>query len=242
LEEGLYCPRCNIPVEVGLAGCPRCGGRPVPVMVVVVMPFVESGEVAEVPDIYREPVEREGRIDPAQAIGCQMYLSSSSGSARIFTVRKEEFLAHAEEVLPRFVQDILSPLVFYRVPDPGEVMRISQEVEEVPTDLFLRIQEAYEPDYLFLPEIDMYFFRYPRLHTEGRGADAAFAFIHLTAYLLDNRENRIASRGRGFALEALPTEVPVDENLVIPEEQQLELLERTGRRAVRELLRNMKMA
>lgn len=242
MEEGLYCPRCNRPVEAGLSNCPECGGKAVPVMAVVIMPFVEGGEEREIPEGFREMVERDGRIEANQAIGCQMYLSPESGSFRIFTAKKEDYFAFAEESLPRHVQEVLSPLAFYRIPDPGEVMRISREVEEIPTDLFLRIQQAFKPDFLFLPEIDMFFFRYPRLHTEGRGPDAAFAFVHLTAYLLDNRDNRIASRGSGCALEPYELGEMVDENLVIPEEKQFELMERAGRKAVEDLLRNMKMA
>lgn len=241
MEEGLCCPRCNLPVENGHNACPRCGGRPVPVMVVVIMPFVESGERVAIPEDSCDLLERDGPVEPSQSLGCQLYLSSGPESLRLITTKREDFLGHAEESLPRHVQEVLSSLAFYRIPEPEEIRGLSREVEEVPTDLFLRIQEAYDPDYLFLPEVDAYLFRYPRLFTEGKGSDAAFAFVHLTAYLLDNRENRIASRGSGYALEVLPMEGAVDENLVIPDQEQLKLMERVGRKAVERLLRAMKM-
>ncbi len=239
--EGICCPRCNLPVEPGLSLCPRCGGRPVPVMVVVTMPFVVSGERVAIPEEIGEFLDRDGDIDPSQSVGCQLYPSSGSSPLRLISSEREEFLRHAEAVLPRHVQETLSRLVFYRIPEPEEIRRISQEVEEVPTDLFLRIQEVYDPDYLFLPEVDAYLFRHPRFHGGAKGPDAAFAFVHLTAYLLDNRENRIASRGSGYALERFPLEEETDENPYIPVQDQLKLMEEVGKRAVERLLRAMKM-
>ncbi len=228
--------------EEGAEYCTSCGAKLVPLMRIVIMPFVESGQEPDDLGEYRELVERDGGITPATAIGCQLYMQSDLEKTRIMASQREVYLREAERMLPRLVRDYLEPLVFYEIPDPDEVERITQEAADVPTELFVIIQDRYDPEYLFLPEIDCFFFRYPRLHSSGTGPDTGFGFVRLSAFLLDNRQNRIVSRGSGAGLQELPTpEGSVDENFAVPLEEQMEVMRRASSQAVEALLRAMKM-
>jgi len=212
-------------------------------MRVVIMPFVESGQEPEALGEYRDLVEREGELQPAQAIGCQMYMSSDLEKARLIISQKEAYFSEAERMLPNLVKSYLDPLGFYDVPDPGEVDLVTEKAANMPTELFVLIQNQYDPEYLFLPEVGYFFFRYPRLHTSGTGQDSGFGFVQIGAFLLDNRENRIVSRGSGAGLEPFTPEGAVlDENFSVPVEDQLEIMRQASSRAVENLLKAMKMA
>jgi hypothetical protein len=211
-------------------------------MRIVIMPFVESGQEPEDLGEYRELVVRDGELSPAMAIGCQLYMQSDLEKSRLMASQKELYFREAERMLPRLVKSYLEPLVFYDIPDLDEVEKITEEAADVPTELFVIIQNRYDPEYLFLPEIDYFFFRYPRLHTSGTGQDAGFGFVRLSAFLLDNRENRIVSRGSGWGLELYQApETMLDENFTVPLEEQMEVMQQAASRAVESLLRTMKM-
>jgi hypothetical protein len=206
------------------------------------MPFVESGQEPQPLGEHREMVERDGPLHLSQVIGCQMYMSSDVGELRLITTAKEAFFSAAEKILPHAVKKYLDPLGFYQIPDPSEVDKITEEAANMPTELFVRIQERYDPDYLFLPEIDHFLFRYPRPNTPGTGADSAFGFVQVSAFLLDNCENRIVSKGSGCGLKTLETSAGgTEEGSSIPQEVQLETMEQAGDEAIRNLLLSMKM-
>ncbi len=237
-----YCPKCKEYGETDAKFCNKCGGTMVPLMRIVIMPFVESDQDPQGLGDFRQIVEREGELQPSQAIGCQLYMSSDLEHGRLMASQKDSYFAQAEAVLPRLVKRVLDPLGFYDIPDPGEVDGVTKEASNVPTELFVLIQSKYDPEYLFLPEVNYFFFRYPRLHTSGTGADGGFGFVHVNAFLLDNRENRIVSRGSGSGINAFKVEdVAIDENFVIPMEQQMETMIQAGAGAVDALLKNMKM-
>ena len=211
-------------------------------MRVVIMPFVESGQEPDSLGDYRNMVEREGGLLPSQAIGCQQHMSSDLEKPRLIVNRKEDYFAAAESMLPEIVWGMLRPLGFYDIPDPGEVGRVTAGAAAMPTELFVLIQERFDPAYLFLPEIGYFFFRYPRPLTLGRGEDGGFAFVQVSAFLLDNRENRIVSRGSGAGLEAFHAgEELLDENFSLPLDEQLALMRKAGAQAAETLLRTMMM-
>lgn len=242
MADKYYCPQCLNYGEPGAEFCVSCGAKLVPPMRIVIMPFVESGQEPKDLGEYRGLVERDGVLSPTMAIGCQLYMQSDLERSRLMASQKEVYFQEAERILPRMVKDYLEPMVFYDIPDPDEVERITREAADMPTELFVIIQNRYDPEYLFLPEIDHFFFRYPRLHTSGTGPDAGFGFVRLSAFLLDNRENRIVSRGSGSGLELYRApEIIVDENFTVPLEEQLEVMQGAASRAVESLLRNMKM-
>ena len=242
MAKRLYCPKCLTHGDPQADFCTSCGSRLVPLMRVVIMPFVESGQEPESLGDHRALVEREGVLQPAQAIGCQMYMSSDLDKPRLIVSAKEAYFANAERMLPKLVKDHLDPMGFYDVPDPADVDRVAESAAHMPTELFVLIQSEYDPEYLFLPEINYFFFRYPRPHGTGTGMDSGFGFVQVSAFLLDNRENRIVARGSGTGLEPYqPGDVSLDENFSVPEEAQAEVMRAAGARAVESLLRTMKM-
>lgn len=242
MTDKRYCPQCLTYGDAGAEYCTSCGAKLVPLMRIVIMPFVESGQEPEDLGEHEELVARDGDLSPALAIGCQLYMQSDLEKTRLMASQKKHYFREAERMLPRLVKDYLEPMVFYDIPDPDEVERITREAADVPTELFVIIQNQYDPEYLFLPEIDYFFFRYPRLHSTGAGMDSGFGFARLSAFLLDNRENRIVSRGSGSGLELYPApKVPVDENFTIPLEDQMGIMRQAASRAVESLLRSMKM-
>jgi hypothetical protein len=171
-----------------------------------------------------------------------MYMSSDMDKARLIVTQKEEYFGVAEKILPQLVKRELDPLGFYEIPNPDEVEHITQEASNMPTELFVRIQDRYDPEYLFLPEINYFFFRFPRPHSSGANVDAGFGFVQISAFLLDNRENRIVSRGSGSGLEGFDTgDATLDENFTIPQEKQLEIMRLASARGVKAMLREMKM-
>jgi hypothetical protein len=120
-------------------------------MRVVIMPFVESGQEPDSLGDYKGLVEREGELQPSQAIGCQMYMSSDLDKARLIISQKEAYFSEAERMLPNLVKSFLDPLGFYDIPDPGEVDLVTEKAAHMPTELFVLIQNQYDPEYLFLP-------------------------------------------------------------------------------------------
>ncbi len=237
-----YCPQCLSYGDPQADYCTACGTKLVPLMRIVIMPFVESGQVPDYPEEFRSLVLRDGEIPPEMAVGCQIHMQSGAEEYRLIVTQKESYFREAVHMLPQMVKGFLEPLVFYEIPDPLEVERVTEEAADIPTELFVIIQNQYDPEYLFLPEIDCFFFRYPSLHTLGTGSDAGFGFVQLSAFLLDNRENRIVSRGTGAGLSHF--EAPgwvVDENFNIPSDEQMKVMRRAGTQAVESLLRSMKM-
>ncbi len=242
MARRFYCPKCFTYGEEGAEFCTGCGSKLAPLMRIVIMPFVESGQEPESLGDYRETVERDGPLDPSLAIGCQIYMHSDMEKYRLMASQRESFFQEAESMLPRLVKSFLDPLVFYEIPNPEEVARVSEQAADMPTDLFVTIQNHYDPEYLFLPEINYFFFRYPRLHTAGTGADAGFGFVQLSAFLLDNRENRIVGRGSGEGLEIYDAAGAfLDENFSVSPQGQMEVMRQASSRAVESLLRAMKM-
>jgi hypothetical protein len=211
-------------------------------MRVVIMPFVESGQDAESLGDHRALVERDGELLSTQSIGCQMYMTSDLEKPRLIVSAKDAYFATAERILPKLVKDYLDPMGFYDVPDPADVDRVAESAAHMPTELFVLIQSEYDPEYLFLPEINYFFFRYPRPHGAGKGLDSGFGFVQVSAFLLDNRENRIVGRGSGSGLELYQSgNASLDENFSVPAEAQAEVMRAAGARAVESLLRTMKM-
>jgi hypothetical protein len=211
-------------------------------MRVVIMPFVESEQDPASLGEYRQIVERDGELLPNQVIGCQLYMSSGMEETRFMVTNKEAFFEQATSMLPKLVKRRLDPQGFYDVPDPAEVDQVTEKAANMPTELFVLIQNQYDPEYLFLPEINYFFFRYPRLHTTGTGIDSGFGFVQISAFLLDNRQNRIVIRGSGMGLGAFNAgEAVLDENYNITLESQMEVMLYAGDRAVDSLLKAMKM-
>lgn len=242
MPRRLYCPQCLSFGDPKADFCTGCGAKLIPLMRVVIMPFVESGQEPESLGEHKELVERDGELQPSQAIGCQMFMSSDLEKPRLIISQKDNYFSEAERMLPRLVKSFLDPLGFYDVPDPSEVDLVTEKASNMPTELFLLIQNQYDPEYLFLPEINYFFFRFPRLHTMGSGEDSGFGFVQINAFLLDNRENRIVSRGTGSGLESFETGgVVADESFSIPLESQMEVMRQAGAAAVESLLKSMKM-
>lgn len=242
MARSVYCPQCKEHGEALAQFCTKCGNKLIPLMRIVIMPFVESEQDPESLGDFRQIVEMQGELDPSQGIGCQLYMSSDLEQGRIMASQKDGYFVQAEAILPRLVKGFLDPLGFYDIPDPTAVDGIVKQAANVPTELFVLIQSQYDPEYLFLPEINYFFFRYPRLHTPGTGPDAGFGFVQVSAFLLDNRENRIVSRGAGVGIDAFKAgDVVLDENYVITQEQQMETMFQASAKAVECLLKTMKM-
>jgi hypothetical protein len=242
LAENLYCTKCRSLGDPQSEFCTICGTRLIPTMRIVIMPFVESEQDPESLAEYRQIVERDGNIQASQAIGCQMYMSSDLEKSRLISSQKEAYNNQATGILPKLVKRFLDPQGFYDIPDPLEVDQVTEKAANMPTELFVLIQSHYDPEYLFLPEINYYFFRYPRLHTQGTGVDSGFGFVQISAFLLDNRENRIVSRGSGAGIGAFNAgDAILDENYSIALESQMEIMLQASTKAVDDLLKTMKM-
>lgn len=242
MPKRLYCPQCLSFGDAQAEFCTGCGTKLIPLMRVIIMPFVESGQEPESLGEYKDLIERDGELQPSQAIGCQMFMSSDLEKPRLIISQKEAYFSEAERMLPRLVKSFLDPLGFYDIPDPSEVDLVTEKASNMPTELFLVIQNQYDPEYLFLPEINHFFFRFPRLHTEGTGKDSGFGFVQISAFLLDNRENRIVSRGYGTGIEVFHTGgVIPDENYTVQLEHQTEVMRQASANAVESLLKAMKM-
>jgi hypothetical protein len=238
----LYCPKCRKEGDPQAEFCTTCGTRLIPIMRIVIMPFVESGQEPASLGKHKNLVEKYGELSPSLAIGCQMYMTSDEESTRLMASQKEAFFTQAEETLSKLVKDSLDTVGFYEIPDPQEVDRIAHEAANMPTELFLMIQKKYDPEYLFLPEINYYFFRYPRPLTSGTGDDRGFGFVQISAFLLENRENRIVGRGSGTGIELFDhKDAALDDTYNVPVEEQLEVMRLAGAKAVKELLSAMKM-
>jgi len=237
-----YCPKCQSPGDPQGEFCTSCGTKLISVMRIVIMPFVEGEQNPHSLGELRQWAEREGELQPGQAVGCHMYMSNDLEHARLIITQKENYLARAVHMLPILVKRTLDPMGFYEIPDPQEVDRVTEQAIDMPTELFVLIQNHYDPEYLFLPEINYFFFRYPRLHTQGTGMDSGFGLVQISAYLLDNRENRIVSRGSGMGLQTFDASgATLDENFSIPFEGQMETMLQAGAKAVESLLKTMKM-
>jgi hypothetical protein len=242
LAENLYCPQCRSLRDPQSEFCTSCGTKLIPTMRIVIMPFVESEQNPESLGNYRKLVERDGELQTAQVIGCQLYMSSDLEQARLMITQRDAYFNEATGMLPKLVKSLLDPQGFYDIPDPHEVDQVTDKAANMPTELFVLIQNHYDPEYLFLPEINYYFFRYPRLHTLGTGLDSGFGFVQISAFLLDNRENRIVSRGSGTGIGAFNSgDATLDENFTISLETQMEIMQQAGSKAVEELLKTMKM-
>lgn len=242
MAKRLYCPKCRTEGDPQAEFCTSCGTKLIPIMRIVIMPFVESGQEPASLGKYKNLVERYGELPLSLSIGCQMYMTSDLENPRLVASQKETYFIQAEGILAKTVKGSLDAAGFYEIPDPAEVDRIAQEASNMPTELFLMIQKNYDPEYLFLPEINYFFFRYPRPHTDGTGDNRGFGFVQISAFLLDNRENRIVGRGNGTGIELFDhRDAELNENYSIPLESQLEVMDKAGTKAVRELLQAMKM-
>ncbi len=236
-----YCSKCDRLEDQTAKFCTECGGKLVPYMRVVVMPFVESDPDTEVLPEYKQIVEAGLSTD--QRIGCLIYLASDVNNVKMMASRKEQFFQEAYRILPQLVRRELGKMKFYDIPDPQRVMAISEEAHNMPTELFVLIQKNFDPDFLFLPEVSHFFFRYP--HPFKREGDTPYAlgFVQVSSYLLDNRENKIVAKGvaAGAAKFSLREDQIVDENLVIDGESQMKTMLTAGDMAVKSLLKKMKM-
>ena len=151
MPRRLYCPQCLSFGDPKADFCTSCGAKLIPLMRVVIMPFVESGQEPDALGDHKGLVEREGELQPAQAIGCQMYMASDLEKPRLIISQKEVYFSEAERMLPNLVKSFLDPLGFYDIPDPGEVDLVTEKAAHMPTELFVLIQNQYDPEYLFLP-------------------------------------------------------------------------------------------
>ncbi len=239
----LFCPKCEREDASGGKFCPQCGSKLIPHMRVVIMPFVESGQETEVMPEYRALVESEGPLSPAHCIGCQMYIASDIDSLRLSSTQREQFFLASGKMLPGLVKAELDQAGFYEVPEVSSVDRIAEAAGDMPTELFVLIQEQLDPDYLFLPEVNCFFFRYPHPYGKDEVSRSGFAFVQLSAFLLDNRENRIVSRGTGAGLSRFqpPPGTEQAEDAVIDAGTQTKVMLSASRAAVRDLLSRMKM-
>jgi hypothetical protein len=239
----LYCPKCQREETGGGKFCPQCGSKLIPNMRVVIMPFVESGQETELDPRYRQLVEWEGGLRPAHCIGCQMYIASDVDSLKLTSTRREEFFLATGKMLPHLVKSELDAVGFYEVPDVGSVEAIAEAAGDMPTELFLLIQEKLDPDFLFLPEVNCFLFRYPHPYGKDEASVSGFAYVQLSAFLLDNRQNRIVSRGSGAGLARYlpPPGVQPTEETVIELDRQMQSLKQASSAAVREMLSRMKM-
>ncbi len=242
MAKNLYCPQCRSLGDPQSDFCTSCGTKLIPTMRIVIMPFVESEQNPESLGEYRHIVERDGELQSTQVIGCQLYMSSDLEQARLIITQKETYFNQAGGMLPKLVKRFLDPQGFYDIPEPHEVDQVTDKAANMPTELFVLIQNHYDPEYLFLPEINYFFFRYPRLHTLGTGVDSGFGFVQVSAFLLDNRENRIVSRGSGTGIGAFNSgDATLDENFTIALESQMEIMLQASTLAVDNLLKTMKM-
>jgi len=239
----LYCPKCEREDTSGGKFCPLCGSKLVPHMRVVIMPFVESGQETEIAPRYRQLVEPEGGLTPNQCIGCQMYIASDIDSLKLSSTQREQFFRATGKMLPQLVKAELDRAGFYDVPETDSVDNIAEAAGDMPTELFVLIQERLDPDFLFLPEVNCFFFRYPHPYGKDEVSRSGFAFVQLSAFLLDNRDNRIVSRGSGAGLSRYqpPEGSQPSDDAVIDLNRQMQGMLAASRMAVSELLKAMKM-
>ncbi len=239
----LYCQKCEREDSSGGKFCPQCGSKLVPHMRVVIMPFVESGQETEVDPRFRELVEREGELPLTHCIGCQMYIASDVDSLKLSSTRREEFFLATGKMLPQLVKSELDKVGFYEVPETGSVEAIAEAAGDMPTELFVLIQEKLDPDFLFLPEVNCFLFRYPHPYGKDEVSSSGFAYAQLSAFLLDNRQNRIVSRGSGAGLSRYlpPPGTQMTEETAIDLDRQMQCLLQASSAAVRDLLTRMRM-
>jgi hypothetical protein len=212
-------------------------------MRVVIMPFVKDNQGTEILPAFRQVLEVAGPLPPSQSIGCQLFLSSDINTVKIISTQGERFFIEGSRMLSRLTKGELDKMKFYDVPDPEKVDSIAEEAHNMPTELFVLIQNRLDPDYLFLPEISHFFFRYPHPLALEEPDSTGFGFVQISAYLLDNRENKLITKGTGAGLVkfSLPQEQLVDENLVIDLSRQMQTMLAAGNLAVKDLLAKMKM-
>jgi hypothetical protein len=212
-------------------------------MRVVIMPFVESGQDTGIDPQYQPLVEQEGPLPVTHSIGCQMFISSDIDHIKLVSTQREQFFNATGKILPELVKGQLDGTGYYQVPEPGSVDAIAEAAGDMPTELFLLIQQELDPDFLFLPDVDCFFFRYPHPYGKDEVTASGFAFVQISAFLLDNRENRIMSRGTGAALVKfdMPPDVQITEDFSIDAGQQLQTMTEASRLAVKKLLADMKM-
>jgi hypothetical protein len=239
----LHCPKCDRDENPGAKFCSVCGGKLTPLMRVVIMPFVESGQEVGTDPRYQGLVEHEGALPSSLCIGCQMFISSDIDSLKLVSTQRDQYFTVTGKMLPALVKQRLDVLDFYQVPDTRSVDAIAEQAGDMPLELFLLIQEKLDPDFLFLPEVNCFFFRYPHPYGKDEISASGFAFVQLSAFLLENRENKIMSRGTGSGLAKfdLPPGVQVTEDFAIDGNQQMQTLFNASDLAVTDLLTNMKM-
>jgi hypothetical protein len=239
----LYCSDCDREEASGAKFCSKCGGKLTPFMRVVIMPFVESGQDTGIDPEYQPLVEQDGPLPLTHSIGCQMFISSDIDSIKLVSTQREQFFNATGKILPELVKSKLDKIGYYQVPDTGSVDAIAKAAGDMPTELFLLIQQELDPDFLFLPDVNCFFFRYPHPYGKDEITASGFAFVQISAFLLDNRENKIMSRGTGAALVKfeLPPDVQVTEEFTIEGSQQLHTMTAASKLAVNKLLTNMKM-
>jgi hypothetical protein len=239
----LHCPKCDRDENPGAKFCSVCGGKLTPLMRVVIMPFVESGQEVGIDPRYQGLVEYEGALPSSLCIGCQMFISSDIDSLKLVSTQRDQYFTVTGKMLPALVKQRLDGLDFYQVPDTRSVDAIAEQAGDMPLELFLLIQEKLDPDFLFLPEVNCFFFRYPHPYGKDEISASGFAFVQLSAFLLENRENKIMSRGTGSGLAKfdLPPGVQITEDFSIDGNQQMQTLFNASDLAVTDLLTNMKM-
>jgi hypothetical protein len=239
----LHCPKCNREENPGAKFCSICGGELTPLMRVVIMPFVESGQEVGIDPQYQSLVEYQGTLPSSHCIGCQMFISSDIDSLKLVSTQREQYFTVTGKMLPALVKQRLDRMDFYQVPDTSSVDAIAEQAGDMPLELFLLIQEKLDPDFLFLPEVNYFFFRYPNPYGKDEISASGFAFVQISAFLLENRENKIMSRGTGSGLAKfdLPPGVQVTEEFTIDGNQQMQTLFNASDMAVSNLLANMKM-
>lgn len=239
----LYCSACDREETSESKLCSTCGGKLDPIMRVVIMPFVESGQDIGIDPEYQPLVEQEGPLPLTHSIGCQMFFTSDIDHIKLMSSQREQYFKATGKILPELVKRELDKTGYYQVPEPGSVDAIAEAAGDMPTELFLLIQQELDPDFLFLPDVNCFFFRYPHPYGKDRVSASGFAFVQISAFLLDNRANKIMSRGTGAALVRfdLPPDAQVTEDFSIDAGRQLQTMAEASRLAVAKLLADMKM-
>lgn len=234
------CPLCGKKGANSEEKCPDCNVNYELRMRIVLMPFVESDILEIKNDAFKGDI---GSIISDDAIGSQLIVSSGDDEFKFMISNRGTFLDYAVRILPSFVIDELSCVSFYEIPDISLVEEITEQTLENPLELFVAIQEEIDPDYLFLPEICHFFFRYPNAYIGDRKKGRAFCYVQLMAYLLDNRTNTLASKGFGWGMEyyELPDDEILTDTIRIPLEDQLNCVSKASEKAVGMLLREIKM-
>lgn len=239
----LYCSKCDREEASGGKFCSQCGGKLAPLMRVVIMPFVESGQDLGIDPEFKAIVEQDGPLPPTHSIGCQMFISSDIDSIKLVSTQREQYFTATGRMLPELVKRELDSVGYYQVPDTGSVDAIAEAAGDMPTELFLLIQQELDPDFLFLPDVNCFLFRYPHPYGKDDITASGFAFVQISAFLLNNRENKIMSRGTGSGLVKfdIPPDVQITEDFTIDSDQQLQAMAAASKLAVHKLLTSMKM-